>query len=282
MTTSDFPTGPIGIFDSGYGGLTVYEDIKSRLPEYDFIYFGDNARSPYGTRDFETIYQYTWQAVDFLFNEGCHLIILACNTASARALRNIQQLKLIQGPEHRRVLGVIRPTTEVIGNYSATKNIGILATSGTIASQSYPIEIQNFFPDCNVSQQACPLWVPLIEHGEQESEGAIYFYKKYINELLQKAPDTDTLLLACTHYPLIMDKIREHTPGNIKIIGQGELVALSLEDYLQRHPELDKLCNKNGKETFLTSGDAMMFEKYAEKFIRRNIVAERIDFLEAL
>ena len=241
---------PIGIFDSGYGGLTVFKEIIDQLPQYDYIYLGDNARSPYGTRSFNTIYDYTWQCVQQLFDMNCKIVILACNTASAKALRNIQQLNLPKFNDNKRVLGVIRPTAEVIGNFSFSQKIGIFATLGTVKSNSYIIEIKNQFPKLQVFQQACPMWVPLIENNEQNSKGADYFVKKYIKELLQQDANIDTILLACTHYPLLSQKIKQHLPNHIKIIKQGDIVAKSLTNYLKRHPEIEKDCAKNGKRNF--------------------------------
>lgn len=276
MKSKKIAPGSIGIFDSGLGGLTVFREIEALLPQYDYIYLGDNARTPYGTRDFDTIYAYTWQCVQALFERGCHLVILACNTASARALRNIQQLRLPEGPAHRRVLGVIRPTTEIIGSKSKTNQIGILATEGTVASNSYPIEIIKFHPDVEVHQQACPLWVPLVEAGEHDSAGADYFIQKNIDELLSKGKDIDTLLLACTHYPLLIDKIIAATPGNINIISQGALVAASLQDYLLRHEWMELQCAKNKSRTFLTTGDAEQFANRGLQFLGEAIATERI------
>jgi len=236
---------PIGVFDSGYGGLTILKEIKSVLPEYDFIYLGDNARTPYGTRSFETVYEYTLQSVKWLFSKGCPLIVLACNTASAKALRTIQQKYLPQFEKDKRVLGVIRPTAEIIGNFSDSKDIGILGTKGTVKSDSYPIEIEKFFPKINVYQHSCPMWVPLVENNEYDSEGADYFIKKDIENLLEKSSQIDTILLACTHYPLLIEKIRKYLPEKAKVISQGMIVAKSLEDYLIRHPEIELKCSKN-------------------------------------
>ncbi len=256
----------IGVFDSGYGGLTVLKEIVKRLPEYDYMYLGDNARAPYGNRSFETVYQYTKESVDWFFNQGCHLVILACNTASAKALRNIQQNHLPKINENKRVLGVIRPTAEVIGNYTKSKNTGVLATSGTVQSQSYPIEIKKFFPDVNVYQQACPMWVPLIENNEHLSHGADFFVKEYINALEKQNSNIDCILLACTHFPLLMKKIVEHTPVGTRIISQGEIVANSLKEYLLRHPEMEMLCSKGSSRTFYTSDDAADFDKHSSIF----------------
>jgi glutamate racemase len=263
---------PIGVFDSGYGGLTILREIVRKLPEYDYLYLGDNARTPYGNRSFETVYQYTLECVRHLFARGCRLVILACNTASAKALRNIQQLDLpgmtdmgSDGPD-RRVLGVIRPTTEVIGNYSRTGHVGILATRGTVTSESYVVEIEKFFPELNVFQEACPMWVPLVENGEFDSPGADYFVNQHINRLLAKSPDIDTLLLACTHYPLLINKIRQAAPAGMAIVSQGELVADSLADYLQRHPAIDQQCSTHGERTFLTTDSTADFDRQAAIF----------------
>src|ERR1700753_3916758 len=227
---------PIGIFDSGYGGLTVFRSIIQQLPDYDYVYIGDTARAPYGNRSFQTIHQYTWECVQWLFKQGCPLVILACNTASAKALRTIQQRDLLNEDPAKRVLGVIRPTAEVIGNYSQSKEIGVLGTKGTVQSNSYGIEIGNFFPDVKVYQQACPLWVPLIENGEHDKPGADYFVKQYLDQVIAQSTDIDTILLACTHYPLLQSKIEAYLPKHIKTISQGGIVAESLKDYLGRHP----------------------------------------------
>jgi glutamate racemase len=257
---------PIGVFDSGYGGLTVLKELVSRLPEYDYIYLGDNARAPYGNRSFETVYHYTLQSVKWLFERGCPLVILACNTASAKALRTIQQVDL---PEHwpeNRVLGVIRPTTEVIGNYTRSGNVGILATRGTVLSLSYPIEIAKFYPQLRVYQQACPLWVPLIENNEHDKPGADYFVKEYMDQLRGQNADIDTVLLACTHYPLLKKKIADCLPAGSRLISQGEIVAASLADYLQRHPEMAARCSRHGERTFYTTDSTEDFDNHASIF----------------
>ncbi|WP_428330224.1 glutamate racemase [Mucilaginibacter sp.] len=257
----------IGIFDSGYGGLTVFRSIFEQLPEYDYVYLGDTARAPYGNRSFQSIHQYTWECVQWLFEQGCQLVILACNTASAKALRNIQQIDLKSQDPAKRVLGVIRPTAEVIGNYTQTKHIGVLGTKGTVQSGSYVIEIGNFFPDVKVYQQACPLWVPLIENGEYDKPGADYFVKKYLDQILAQSPDIDTLLLACTHYPLIQAKIKEYLSPGIKVVSQGDIVAKSLVDYLQRHPEMEASISRNATQKFFTTtDDTADFDHYAEIF----------------
>ena len=258
---------PIGVFDSGYGGLTVLREIVQKLPQYDYVYLGDNARTPYGTRSFDTVYQYTLECVRHLFNRGCRLVILACNTASAKALRNIQQLDLPRLDDSgRRVLGVIRPTTEVIGNYSKTGEVGILATRGTVSSESYVVEIEKFFPELRVFQEACPMWVPLVENGEYNSPGADYFVKQHIDRLMAKAPNIDTLLLACTHYPLLIGKIRQYAPGNATILSQGSIVANSLADYLNRHPELSMQISQHGQHQFLTTDSTDDFDRKATVF----------------
>jgi glutamate racemase len=262
---------PIGVFDSGYGGLTILKEIKKNLPEYDYLYLGDNARTPYGTRSFETVYEYTLECVKWLFEQNCPLVILACNTASAKALRTIQQKDLPQLNEGKRVLGVIRPTAEIIGNYTSSEEIGILGTKGTVQSESYLIEIQNFFPDVKVVQHACPLWVPLVENNEYESDGADFFIKKDIEELLKKSPGIDTILLGCTHYPLLIKKIKKYLPAGIKIISQGEIVAKSLEEYLHRHPEIDSKCSKNSSLQFFTTDSPKDFDQHSEIFFGKKV-----------
>jgi glutamate racemase len=250
----------------GYGGLTVLKEITARLPQYDYLYLGDNARSPYGTRSFETVYEYTLQCVKWLFDQGCSLVVLACNTASAKALRTIQQNDLPKIDPSKRVLGVIRPTTELIGRYTKTGNVGILATNGTVISNSYPIEIGKFYPDINVFQEACPMWVPLVENNEYNSEGADYFIQKNIDHLLNRTEKIDSILLACTHYPLLMDKIRKAAPENMTILSQGEIVAQSLSDYLVRHPEIEAKCSKNGNISFYTTDSTEDFDNHAAIF----------------
>jgi glutamate racemase len=259
-------SGPIGIFDSGYGGLTVLKEMVQQLPQYDYLYLGDNARTPYGTRSFETVYHYTLECVQWLFKQGCPLVVLACNTASAKALRTIQQNDLQRIAPENRVLGVIRPTAEVIGTHSVSKHIGILATAGTVLSESYIIEIKKFFPDITVSQEACPLWVPLIENNEHTQPGADYFVQQHINRLLEKDNKIDTILLGCTHYPLLNEKIAQYLPGNIICLSQGTIVAASLSDYLHRHKEIDTRCLKNGQLQFFTTDDAADFNAHARLF----------------
>lgn len=263
--------GPIGVFDSGYGGLTILRELVKQLPQYDYLYLGDNARAPYGTRSFDTVYHYTLECVKHLFSKGCHLVILACNTASAKALRNIQQLDLPHIAPDRRVLGVIRPTTEVIGTFTDTQHIGIFATVGTVLSESYLVEIKKFFPDIHVVQEACPMWVPLIENGEFDSDGADYFVKKHVEHLLAQSPDIDAVLLGCTHYPLLIKKIRQFLPAYIRIINQAEIVAHSLTDYLQRHPELEAKCSKNGKRTFYTTDSTEAFDRQSAVFFGQEV-----------
>jgi glutamate racemase len=258
--------GPIGIFDSGYGGLTVMRSIVQQLPRYDYLYLGDNARTPYGNRSFETVYQYTWQCVNWLLEQGCPLIIVACNTASAKALRTIQQNDLPHTYPDRRVLGVIRPTAEVIGRYSETNEVGILATSGTVQSESYLIEIQKFFPEVTVHQEACPLWVPLIENNEHEKPGADYFVQQHLNNLLTQHPQIDAVLLGCTHYPLLENKIRHFLPRKVKLLSQGQIVAASLDDYLHRHPEIETRLLDSGSRRFYTTDSARDFDLHAAIF----------------
>lgn len=267
---------PIGIFDSGYGGLTVFRAIRERLPQYDYLYLGDNARAPYGNRSFESIHEYTWQCVQWLFGQGCPLVILACNTASAKALRQIQQRDLPATFPDRRVLGVIRPTAEVIGQYSQTGTIGILGTTGTVQSGSYLLEIKKFFPEAKVWQQACPLLVPLIENGEHESEGARHFLKQYLQQLLAQSPEIDTLLLACTHYPLMESSIRQLLPPHIRIISQGPLVAESLVAYLARHPEIKQEISRGGSTSFYTTDDAGDFERHTAAFYGEQVAATQL------
>ena len=263
--------GPIGVFDSGYGGLTILSQMRERMPEYDFLYLGDNARTPYGTRSFEVVYEFTSQAVRTLFDMGCQLVILACNTASAKALRTIQQIDLPKIDPRKRVLGIIRPTVEYLGDITSTRHVGILATSGTIKSQSYPLEIKKLFPDITVSGEACPMWVPLVENNEAQSEGTDYFVGRHIDSLLAKDDKIDTIILGCTHYPILYDKIRRHTPEHIKVITQGEYVGRSLMNYLERHPEMDALCTKQGTCRFLTTESVEIFRQYASIFFDNDI-----------
>jgi len=268
---------PIGVFDSGYGGLTVLKEIISKLPEYDYIYLGDNARAPYGSRSFDTVYRYTLQCVQWFFSQGCSLVILACNTASAKALRTIQQNDLPGIDPAKRVLGVIRPTTEMIGNYSLTNSVGILATNGTVASDSYPVEIAKFFPEIKVYQQACPLWVPLIENNEHQGDGADFFVKKNLESIFRKGRDIDVILLGCTHYPLLNEKIQEYLPAGVKLISQGEIVADSLADYLRRHPEMETKCSKNGGRVFYTTDSTEDFDNHATIFFGEAVRSQHVD-----
>lgn len=271
---------PIGIFDSGYGGLTVLKEIVNKLPAYDYVYLGDNARAPYGNRSFETVYQYTLQCVNWFFRQQCSLVILACNTASAKALRTIQQIDLPKIDPAKRVLGVIRPTAEVIGNYSTTKEIGVLATSGTVASGSYIIEIEKFSPGTKVYQQSCPLWVPLVENEEYNKPGADYFVQKGINQLLEQSAGIDAILLACTHYPLLYDKIRSYTPPQIRILTQGEIVANSLANYLERHPEIDNRLSRGGGRVFYTTDSTEDFDRHAGIFYGEPITSRHVDLAD--
>lgn len=257
---------PIGIFDSGYGGLTVFRSIAKLLPGYDYIYLGDNGRAPYGNRSFETVHQYTLECVEWFFKMGSPLVVLACNTASAKALRTIQQQDLPKIAPDNRVLGVIRPTAEVIGNYTKTRSIGVLGTKGTINSQSYLIEIGKFFPDVKVHQLACPMLVSLIENNEYESDAADFFVKKYIDQLLNEAPDIDTILLACTHYPLLQHTMEKYLPANITVVAQGDIVAHSLADYLHRHPETESRLTKGGHMHFYTTDAPEDFDNHATIF----------------
>ena len=269
--------GPIGIFDSGYGGLTVMKEIVQQLPQYDYIYLGDNARAPYGTRSFETVYRYTLECVEWFFKQGCPLVILACNTASAKALRTIQQNDLQHLNSNNRVLGVIRPTAEVIGQFSKTKNVGVLATAGTVQSGSYEIEITKFYPEANVFQQACPMWVPLIENNEHTNAGADYFVKEYVDELMQQSANIDTVLLGCTHYPLLTEKIKQQLPENVQLLSQGKIVAESLADYLQRHPEMEERLIKGGTKQFFTTDSVADFDRHARLFYGADVEAKHIE-----
>lgn len=268
---------PIGVFDSGYGGLTVLREIVDHLPQYDYLYLGDNARAPYGNRSFETVYQYTLQCVEWFFQQGCSLVILACNTASAKALRTIQQNDLPRIAPGKRVLGVIRPTTEIIGQFSDTKNIGILATNGTVASNSYPVEISKFFPELRVYQEACPLWVPLVENNEHMGHGADFFVKKNLHTLFEKGKNIDVILLACTHYPLLRSKIEEYLPIGVKLVTQGEIVAKSLAGYLDRHAGIEEQCSKNGQRVFYTTDSIEDFDTHATSFFGEAIQSKHLD-----
>lgn len=268
--------GPIGVFDSGYGGLTILNEIRRQLPQYDYIYLGDNARTPYGTRSFEVVYQYTLECVEKLFGLGCNLVILACNTASAKALRTIQQKDLPLIDSTRRVLGVIRPTVERLDSLTSSKHVGLLATPGTVQSNSYPIEIHKINPNIKVSSVACPMWVPLIENNEHLSKGAEYFVEKNLNELLQSDELTDTIILGCTHYPLLIPVLKKFIPSHIQLISQGTLVAESLDDYLKRHPEMEIRCSKNGSCSYMTTESAEKFNSSASIFLNENVTAIHI------
>jgi glutamate racemase len=267
---------PIGVFDSGYGGLTVFKSIAEKLPQYDYIYLGDNGRAPYGNRSFETVYEYTLECVKWFFEQGCELVIVACNTASAKALRTIQQQDLAKLGANKRVLGVIRPSAEVIGNYTKTKHIGVLGTKGTVNSGSYLIEIEKFAPDVVVHQHACPMWVPIVEYGEYKSAGADFFVKKYLDELMAKNADIDTILLACTHYPLLMDKMKQHLPAHINIVAQGDIVADSLADYLQRHPEMESRITRGDNMQFFTTDSVDDFNEHATTFFGKKVSAQHL------
>ena len=268
--------GPIGIFDSGYGGLTILNGIRQLLPQYDYMYLGDNARTPYGNRSFEVVYEFTRQAVVRLFEMGCHLVILGCNTASAKALRSIQQNDLPKLDAQRRVLGIIRPTAEVIGSLTKSRHVGIFATEGTIKSESYNLEIHKLFPDIMVSGVACPFWVPLVEYNEAESPGADYFVKKRVDQLMALDPAIDTVILGCTHYPLLLPKIRQYMPAGIQIIAQGDYVAESLKDYFVRHPEIEQRCTRGGQVHYLTTENPQKFKEQAQLFLHDEIEVENV------
>ena len=263
--------GPIGVFDSGYGGLTILHGIRQLLPQYDYLYLGDNARAPYGPRSFDVVYEFTRQAVLRLFEMGCHLVILGCNTASAKALRTIQQNDLPKWDAKRRVLGVIRPTAEVIGNLTKSRHVGILATEGTIKSESYNLEIQKLYPDVQVSGVACPFWVPLVEYNEADSPGADYFVKKRIDQIMSLDPQIDAIILGCTHYPLLMPKILKYLPTGVRVIPQGEYVAKSLKSYLERHPEMEQRCSQHGEVHYLTTENPDRFAEQAQIFLRESL-----------
>ena len=268
--------GPIGVFDSGYGGLTILKQIRQAMPQYDFFYLGDNARTPYGTRSFQVVYEYTLECVSKLFDMGCHLVILACNTASAKALRTIQQVDLPRIDATRRVLGIIRPTVESIGALTKTRHVGLLATPGTVKSLSYPLEINKLFPDITVTGESCPIWVPLVEAGESMTQGADFFVKRHVESLLAKDSMIDTIILGCTHYPLLLPKIRKFVPEHIRILSQGEYVASSLKDYLSRHPEMDACCTKNGSCSYFTTESVDTFLPNASLFLNETIEAQTV------
>jgi glutamate racemase len=268
--------GPIGVFDSGYGGLTVLKEIREKLPEYDFLYLGDNARAPYGSRSFDVIYQYTWQAVQALFDRDCSLVILACNTASAKALRSIQRIKLPDLHPDKRVLGVIRPSAEELDKHTKSKHVGVLGTDGTIRSNSYQIELANFAPDLVVNQHSCPMWVPLIENNQFDTPGGVYFIQSDLVALMEKDPKIDTILLACTHYPILQEQLQRLLPTHIEVLSQGKIVAESLADYLLRHPEMDEMCLKNGSVRYLTTESAKDFSEKASLLMNDQIEAEHL------
>ncbi len=268
--------GPIGVFDSGYGGLTILSEMRRLLPQYDYIYLGDNARAPYGSRSFDIVYQFTLQAVRHLFDSGCRLVILACNTASAKALRTIQQNDLPKIDPSRRVLGVIRPTVEVLGSLTKTGCIGVLGTAGTIQSNSYPMEITKMYPNFRTFGMPCPMWVPLVECRESDGDGADYFVQKYINSLFRLEPEIDTVVLGCTHYPLLYPKIKKYMPVGVNIIKQGTIVADSLQDYLRRHPEMERMCTKGGSCEYRTTESSEKFSTMASVFLSDNIKAKHI------
>ena len=271
--------GPIGIFDSGYGGLTIYDEIQKLLPQYDYIYLGDNARTPYGTRSFDVVYEFTRQAVRYLFQQGCQLVILACNTASAKALRTIQQVDIPLLDPNRRVLGIIRPTVECIGDATKSRHVGVLATEGTIKSHSYPLEIRKLFPDIEVTGEACPMWVPLVETNEYASDGADYFVKRHVDRLLERDPEIDAIILGCTHYPILLDKIRKYTPESVNLITQGAAVASSLRRYLENHPDMEALCTKGGTTLFCTTEADGKFGDQASLFLNQQIDVKTVTLL---
>jgi glutamate racemase len=268
--------GPIGVFDSGYGGLTVLKEITRLLPQYDYLYLGDNARAPYGPRSFETVYHYTLQCVQWFFKNSCSLVILACNTASAKALRTIQQNDLPVVAPEKRVLGVIRPTTERIGELTKTGKVGVLGTNGTVKSQSYLIEIEKFYPEVEVFQEACPMWVPLIENNEYENEGADFFIQKNLKNLIGFSADIDTILLACTHYPLIKGKIETFLPPQVRVVSQGDIVAESLADYLARHPDIERKCSKNANVFFHTTDSTEDFDSHGSRFYGKQVQSKHV------
>ena len=268
--------GPIGIFDSGYGGLTILHGIRQLLPEYDYLYLGDNARAPYGPRSFDVVYEFTRQAVQRLFEMGCHLVVLGCNTASAKALRTIQQNDLPQWDPERRVLGIIRPTAEVIGSLTKSRHVGVLATEGTIKSESYNLEIQKLHPDIVVSGVACPFWVPLVEYNEADSPGADYFVKKRIDQIMRLDPQIDCLILGCTHYPLLMPKILKYLPDGVRVVPQGEYVADSLKDYFRRNTAIEQKCSKGRTVRYLTTENPDKFKEQAQIFLHEPVEVENI------
>lgn len=273
---SPLKPGPIGVFDSGYGGLTVLSEIKRLMPEYDYLYIGDNARAPYGSRSYELIYEFTLQAVKWLFSQGCQLVIIACNSASAKALRSIQQKDLPQIDSIKRVLGVIRPTAETVLDLTKTKHIAVLGTEATISSKTYEREIEEFCPTIKISTEACPMWVPLVENKEYDKEGADYFVKQHIDRVLEKDKDIDAIILGCTHYPLLIKKIEQYTPKSVQLISQGEYVAKSLREYLNRHQTLDSLCSKGETRVYCTTDSTERFESLASFFLNEEITANKV------
>ncbi len=275
-TTYSTQPAPIGVFDSGFGGLSILREIRKELPQYDYIFLGDNARAPYGNRSYHLVYEFTLQAVKYLFSRGCHLVILACNTASAKALRSIQQRDLVNLDPSRRVLGVIRPTVEEIGSLTKTRNVGIFGTPGTVQSLSYDIEIAKMHPDIKVYSHACPMWVPLVENRESDGPGADYFIRKDIDALMGQCSDIDAIVLGCTHYPLLRDKIEKYAPQGINIIEQGPIVARSLKDYLERHPEMEQRCTRGGSCHYCTTEDASRFSPVASIFVNHSVDAEHV------
>jgi glutamate racemase len=278
MTELSQEPGAIGVFDSGYGGLTILREIQAKMPGYDYMYLGDNARAPYGSRSFDIVYRFTLEAVKFLFSRGCHLVILACNTASAKALRTIQQNDLPKIDEQRRVLGVIRPTVEKVGEVSRNGHIGIFGTPGTIASQSYDIEISKLYPDFHTYGQACPMWVPLVENRESDKAGADYFVKQEINNLFGQQADIDTIILGCTHYPLLLDKIQTYIGRGVTVMSQGEIVAESLKDYLRRHPEMAAKITNGGTTEYFTTENPSKFSEMASMFMGREVNARHVEY----
>ena len=269
--------GSVGIFDSGYGGLTVMKEIAALMPDYDYVYLGDNARTPYGTRSFETVYEYALEAVKWLFSHGCELIVLACNTASAKALRSIQQNDLPSMHPRRRVLGVIRPVTERAGTFTRTGSIGLFGTTGTVRSRSYELEIAKFFPHVKLAQQPCPMWVPLIENNEYDNDGASYFIGKYVDMLMRKDPSIDAIILGCTHYALIAEQIARFVPEHVRLVNQGGIVAESLADYFRRHPEIEERLARRGSRVFFTTDSPRDFDALAEVFYGKPVRSSRVD-----
>ncbi|HEY5511544.1 MAG TPA: glutamate racemase [Prolixibacteraceae bacterium] len=269
---------PIGVFDSGYGGLTVFKELLRKLPQYDYIYLGDNARNPYGTRSFEVVFEYTWQSVRHLFEQGCHLVVLACNTASAKALRNIQQIELPRSYPTRRVLGVIRPSVEMIPGMTKTGHVGVLGTTGTVVSESYPMEIAKISPDSPITvvQEACPMWVPIVENNLIESPGTALFVEQNLANLFARDPQIDTIILGCTHYPLLSEVIRKYLPEGVVLLKQGPVIAAKLEDYLYRHPEIEMNCSKSGRRDFFTTESPGNFDQLAKLFLGQEVRSQHV------